>query len=215
MVKFREKWLAALGFAILLHILLFSVLYINQDKNVMNNSSIVKETNTSQRDINNIDNGYKLVDSSTYTTTSELTKKPLKIDNEQKENLENLKPPTTEDREKKPLVSQNDNENKIKLTTIYNRNLQEKDKDIEVKPIIKTEIVLRENVNSLDKIKKNSDIISRDMPTQKVEVHIDSEYDLIKEELEEVNIEISNAINEIKKHNQKKIDQIQQGYSQS
>lgn len=212
MVKFREKWLAALGFAILLHVLFFFIFFINQDEKLINNSSNSKEINTAQRDVKNTDNEYVLVDSNPYITTSEVTQKSRKINNEQKEKLENLKSSPIEDKGKEPLASQKSAENKIDLSTINNLKLQEKNKETGVNSNWKTETFSHENVSSGDMVKKNSNVISRDMPTQKVEVHIDSEYDLIKEELEDVNNEISNAINEVKKHNQQKIDQIQQGY---
>ena len=54
MFKFREKWLAALALAILLHIGLFFIFYINQSENRLDYSTDGKKINAAQLAVNNL-----------------------------------------------------------------------------------------------------------------------------------------------------------------
>ena len=59
-------------------------------------------------------------------------------------------------------------------------------------------------------IKDDVGLLNIDIPIPNSEPKIEREYNLIKSEIEETNDKLSDAINEVKKYNQRKIDDIQQ-----
>ena len=209
MAKFREKWVAALAFAILLHVGMFFIFYINHDENKLKYSTDDKNNNAAHLTLNNLDKKQTLVEYSASITTLDATKSSLEITHLQKENLESSKQSVMEEPEKKPLTSQKTIENKMQSETINTQNLQEQNKEMAGKPIKNTEAFFAENVNELGVFKKDLVVIKRDMPKQESSVSTDNKYESINGELEEITNQLSEVINEVKRRNQQQIDQTQ------
>lgn len=210
MFKFREKWLAALALAILLHIGLFFIFYINQSENRLNYSTGGNETNTTQIAVNNLGEDYTLADSSTYATTLEDNKVSAVLDSNQKGNIEDGKQNIEEDSEKDRSVSPDASENKSNLETINNQKSQELDKETEGQSAREAKAELPRKVNGLIESKDNIAVLNRDIPGQYSKDNVNGEYASINGELEEINNQLSDAINEVKRRNQQQIDQSQQ-----
>ena len=66
------------------------------------------------------------------------------------------------------------------------------------------------NNKVLDAVKNEAGLLATDVPIEKEQIKIDKEYVSMKSEVEEVNNRLSAAINEVKKRNQQKIDQMEQ-----
>lgn len=210
MFKFREKWLAALALAILLHIGLFFIFYINQSENRLDYSTDGKKINAAQLAVNNLGKDYTLADSSTYATTLEDNKVSAVIDSNQKGNIEDSKQAIVEDSEENRSTTQDVSENKSNLETINNQKSQEKNKEIDGQSASEAKTELPRKVNGLIESKDNIAVLNRDIPGQYSKDNVNGEYASINGELEEINNQLSDAINEVKRHNQQQIDQSQQ-----
>lgn len=214
MVKLREKWLAALALAILLHAGIFLIFYINQNENIPTSTTDGKKNNAAQLAASNPDSDYILVDTGVYTTTLKDSKTSPVIQDDQEQNIENSEQSSPNNTEKEALPSQENSESKADTATINNQNLQGKNKEIERNSAKHTGTALPENVNGLGERMDDTAVLNRNMPKLKSEADMDnkadSKYESVNEELEEINNQLSDAINEVKKRNQQKIDQSQQ-----
>lgn len=199
MVKFREKWIWALCFAILVHVGVFFIFYLNIDKDSskeINNSSEITSTIKTAEPLTTIDSNdsHSPSNSKIYTTTLK-NDKAIKNFNTNSEQIKAITP-----EEELSLTATND---KADSTTA---------KDLrDDKNLISTEAALTSaNNQTLNAIKNEASLLDTDVPIQKEQVKIDKEYLSMKSEVEEVNNRLSAAIDEVKKRNQQKIDQMEQ-----
>jgi hypothetical protein len=225
MMKFREKWFWALCLAILVHAGVFLVFYLNTNKtdtvemadngvDIADISAAVSDitlpptdkiyttTVTSAKSLDNIDNSLNNIDN--VDERSAVTK-PMSND-EQTVNSESTKTRSTQ-------TSNNTDDNSKKATPLSQEITQKNEASIQRNKYIKDEtpqpMVANSNEN-LEKIKNNAGLLDIDIPTQKSAVQIDKDYLSAKSEIEEINNQLSAAINEVKKRNQQKIDERQQ-----
>lgn len=207
MRKRGDKWLWALSLAVLIHIGVFFIFYLNINQtnevevtdsgSAINTPSIVTDI-----DDNNYSFGSKapvstltdtnhsnyIVDDSMEIDTASLKKEALRTD-------ERVINPPTNDREVLPKSTE-------KVIQKINTIEYQKDEG----PVSFSS----GNNKVLDAVKNEAGLLATDVPIEKEQIKIDKEYVSMKSEVEEVNNRLSAAINEVKKRNQQKIDQMEQ-----
>lgn len=211
MKEFREKWIWALCLAILVHACVFFIIYLNSNKD-----SSVEVSNT--QEISNEANNSIKASEAIAITNLESTKDSniLMTGSEKVETIADTDEATT---------SANQSTNNA-TTTITNTgkhsDLKPKKEALSLSSDLNTSkdieyqrdaiIISNDPINeaTLEEIKNNAGLLDMDVPTQKTEIKIDQEYKNTKSEVENTNNQLSNAINEFKKRNQQKIEQMQQ-----
>lgn len=228
-MKFREKWFWALCLAVLVHVGVFFIFYLNTHQT---DSVEVADSQTNMTEpalINNVDLPEKV-----YTTTvtstktsndtndsiedtvnkkSEIGNEPeasqLTSNNEQTANVESRKAPSSpatnnvDDKPKKPASTA------IESAQV-NKNPPQNEKIPNAQTDSNTQSVVANTDDKLEEIKNNASLLDIDVPAQKSNVKIDKDYLSAKSEVEAINDQLSAAINEVKKRNQQKIDEQQQ-----
>lgn len=234
-MKFREKWFWALCLAILVHAGAFLVFYLNTNQadtaKTANNSvntakpaavdsinlpptdKVYTATVTTTKALNNLDNSSadtNILDKSTavtnstsndaQTTISETTQTvSSQTSNKFDSNLDNN---FDSNPKKAPNTS-------AKLTQDVKDQSQANKRLKAQKDEISQPIITSADTN-LENLKNNAGLLEMDVPTNKNETQIAKDYLSAKSEVEEINDQLSAAINEVKKRNQQKIDEQQQ-----
>ena len=229
MIKFREKWFWALCLAVLVHIGVFFVFYLNTHQTDSVEVADSQTNSTEPTAINNVDLPEKV-----YTTTvtstkisndtndsvedtvnkkSEIGNEPeasqLASNNGQTASVESRKAPSfsgannVDDKPKKPAYTA------IESSQAYSTAPQ-KDRTPNAQTVSNTQSIVASTDDKLEEIKNNASLLDIDVPAQKSNVKIDKDYLSAKSEVEAINDQLSAAINEVKKRNQQKIDEQQQ-----
>ncbi len=213
MSQFFKKWSAALVFAILLHLGVFFLFYINsyenRTDNIANSQEFIEDTTMRT----NIEKDYLSTMTQAQVATLNTAEKDYEIDNVREKNLDMSQESISKTKEKMPSKSLKvvniTPTYPLKMETISNKNLQENNNILENVRNIDVEPSIFSNEDLAD-VKDDVGLLNIDTPTRSLKPKIDSNYDLIKSEIEETNDQLSDAINEVKKRNQQKIDKIQQ-----
>ncbi|MGP5436481.1 hypothetical protein [Psychrobacter alimentarius] len=225
MMKFREKWFWALCLAILVHSGIFLIFYLNTNKTntveIADNGvdtadmstavsditlpptdKIYTTTVTSTKSLDNIDNSLNNIDN---VDERSVVTKPMSND-EQTVNSENIQTRSTQtsnniyDNSKKATPRSQEITQKNEASTQKNQSIKDKN----------PQPMVANSDQNLEEIKNNAGLLDIDIPTQKSAVQIDKDYLSAKSEVEEINRQLSAAINEVKKRNEQKIDERQQ-----
>lgn len=239
MIKFREKWFWALCLAILVHVGVFLIFYINASQtdttasteeriNTASDNSLIERPDSS---LNNIDSpstdkvyattltDTKVIkDSTTPADPNELIKGKQQAINSEA----GLDTGSKSDSKNNNTNSKNSNAAvdiasetapNSKATSQQAKSPPQRSRPID-EPI---EDATQPNppitasaVENLEAAKNNAGLLAIDVPTQQTGVKIDKDYLAAKSEVEELNNQLSAAINEVKKRNQQQIDQRQQ-----
>lgn len=213
MITFREKWLWALCLAILVHVGFFFIFYMNVDEEdavpVTNN-----RVNTALPSaVSDVSDDLPPSIAKTYTaTTTEKIESVSYEDTAVTQHATTQKPvvPSNTD---KIRASQNLTEDSVVTSAKPVSTLKERAQKIEVLRPQKDEISASMplgSVEALENMKTRAGLLSIDIPTEQPHVKIDKDYLSVKSEVEEINSQLSAAINEVKKRNQQKIDEAQQ-----
>lgn len=228
-MKFREKWFRALCLAILVHVGVFFIFYLNTHQT---DSVEVAESQTNSTEpiaINNVDLPEKV-----YTTTvtntktsndtnnnvedtvnkkSEIGNEPetsqLTSSDEQTANVESRKAPSS------PAANNVDNKPEKPASTSKepaqaNKTPPQNEKMPNAQIDSNTQSIVANTDDKLEEIKNNASLLDIDVPAQRSNVKIDKDYLSAKSEVEAINDQLSAVINEVKKRNQQKIDEQQQ-----
>jgi len=223
MIKFREKWFWALCLAVLVHVGVFFIFYLNTHQTDSVEVADSQANSTEPAVINNVDLLEKV-----YTTTVTSAKTPdgtvndkpmvddksneafqLTSSDEQKSNVESKKAPPSStannvnDKSKKPASTSKESAQANK-TPSQNEKMPNAQTDND------TQSIVANTDDKLEEIKNNASLLDIDVPAQKSNVKIDKNYLSVKSEVEAINDQLSAAINEVKKRNQQKIDEQQQ-----
>lgn len=181
MNKFREKWSAALAFAIFLHLAIFFTFYINSSKyssadlanNQKNSSDHITATHT--------DNSDSPLKTSAYTLTLDKAETRPKIDNNQRKHVTVSEKTIPQESEKQKSNSQKRNENNnsysIEPSIASDKDSQKVDKILkneQVSKVIPLRTIEREN---LEDFENDSGLLDIDIPTQKTEMKRDESYE--------------------------------------
>ena len=209
MIKFREKWSAALVFAILLHLAAFFVFYINTSKNNIAHS---KKTAANHIVTTSVGDDGLPVETQAYISAFNTKNSVYKVDNNRYIHLDSSNKPTNpsyENKSIKPIKNSDTGpfhsmkaENTSKQELQKNHKTTDKELTTKVMPILSPD-------KGLENIKHDVVLLNIDAPIHDSKPKIDREYDLLKAEIEENNNQLRNVINEVKKRNQQKIEEIQ------
>lgn len=207
MIKLRDKWLWALCLAIFVHIGVFFTLYLN-----INKTDSIKVTATTVNADKpsaaiDIENDYPTLESKAYISTLSDNKNIDKLVDESRKNT--LVP----NKEKADIPNKNElkpsqkakNDSDLASTIPSSKSIIDISQEKNF-----TKHQSDNNNNILEDIKKNVGLLDIDVPNRKDSIKTDKEYFLKKLEVEELNSHLSTAINEVKKRNQQKIDEIEQ-----
>jgi|GEM_PF-2193887 hypothetical protein len=239
MMKFREKWFWALCLAILVHAGAFLVFYLNTNQadtaktanngvntakpaavdsiNLPPTDKVYTTTVTTTKTLDNLDNSpadTNVLDKSTAVTNSTSNDAQTTIS----ENIQTVSSQTSNnfDNNLDSNLDNNFDSNPKKAPNTSAKLTQDvKDQSQEHKRLKaqKDEIsqpIITSTDDNLETIKSNAGLLEMDVPAQKSTVKIDKDYLSAKSEVEEINDQLSAAINEVKKRNQQKIDEQQQ-----
>ncbi|MGP5373883.1 hypothetical protein ACTXLO_12360 [Psychrobacter alimentarius] len=211
MIIFREKWLWALCLAILVHVGFFFIFYMNvnkEDSLPVTNSRIDMAKPSVTPDI--IDDLPPTI-AKTYTA-------PDKNVNTVSSNDTTETPSTTQ---KNPITSAQTDDISAAQTLTEDSGLTStksastlKARAEKIKPPSPdtdemSASIPSDNIEALESIKTRAGLLSIDVPTQQPNIKIDKDYLSAKSEVEDINSQLSAAINEVKNRNQQKIDETQ------
>jgi len=229
MMKFREKWFWALCLAVLVHVGVFFIFYLNTHQTDSVEVADSQMNTTEPAAINSIDLPEKV-----YTTTVTSTKtsndtnnnvedtvnkkseigdkseaSQLTSSDEQTTNVESRKAPSS------PAANNVDNKPEKPASASIesvqaNKTPLQKEETPNAKTDSNTQSIVANTDDKLEEIKNNASLLDIDVPAQKSNVKIDKDYLSAKSEVEAINDQLSAAINEVKKRNQQKIDDQQQ-----
>ena len=216
MIKFREKWFWALCLAILVHAGVLLVFYLNanqtnavemadssmstaeptavSDITLSPNDKIYTTTVTNPKSLDNIDNTLNKVDS--LDTIDKSTAITMPASNEEQT-------VSSDNMQKASSQASSNTANNSKKPTQRNKPLEDQSGKI-------SQPMIANSDEDLEKVKNDAGLLDMDAPTQKSTVKVDKNYLSAKSEVEEINNQLSAAINEVKKRNQQKIDERQQ-----
>ena len=228
-MKFREKWFWALCLAVLVHVVVFFIFYLNTHQTDSVEVADSQTNTTEPTVINSINLPEKV-----YTTSVTSTKTP----NDNNDNIEgtvnkkseigdksevyqlasnNGQTASVESRKAPPSSAANNVDNKpekpastSKESAQANSTAPQKEKALNAQTDSNTQSIVASTDDKLEEIKNNASLLDIDVPAQKSNVKIDKDYLSAKSEVEAINDQLSAAINEVKKRNQQKIDEQQQ-----
>ncbi|MGP9688905.1 hypothetical protein ACT3TH_07075 [Psychrobacter sp. AOP22-C1-C5] len=210
----REKWLWAVCLAILVHVGFFFVFYLNVNKEEPAQVTNSRVNTVKPSVASDVGQDLPPLIAKTYTATNN-TDTIEKIGSDDKTTTQ-----LTHDKEP-IIVSATDK-------TLSTQTLTEDSVSTSSKPVSTLEESLQRNANlspqtddisnsmpsntveARENIKARAGLLSIDIPTEPTHVKIDKAYLSAKSEVEDINDQLSAAINEVKKRNQQKIDETQQ-----
>jgi hypothetical protein len=215
MIIFREKWLWALCLAILVHVGFFFIFYLNITKEDQAQAAD-KPVNTAKTLVTtDVKNDYTPSIAKTYTET---TNQNTNLDKVRQDDVKETKRTTNAE----PLNTSNEEK------TMASQNVESGNNSIskELTPTLKNRIQDNQNLNprsdenpltmasnsdeTLENIKNRAGLLAIDTPRQSSNIQLDKAYLAAKSEVDDINNQLSAAINEVKKRNQQKIDERQQ-----
>ena len=215
MITFREKWFWALCLAILVHVGVFFVFYINTnntDSTVIDNNSMQKELPS---DVSRLD---LPISERVYTTSINSIKDP----NETEAEHPQVTQLTSSDKQAATL--ENDDEAPVKVINSTDDDKltasapASKEKPLANKTPVQVDSypenqadesppsTVKNTSETLEAFRNNAALLDIDVPTRQTNAKVDKDYLSAKSEVEEINNQLSAAINEVKKRNQQKID---------
>lgn len=231
---FREKWLWALCLAILVHIGFFLVFYLNVDKDKQTpatssradierssmpadvSQSITPDTAKTYT-VTDRTGAIKTVDPNGITQPA-INKEPLITSNLGLTNLGTSTSNTSNSNEVRAAQTLTEGAASASMTSVL--TLKERDQRSERSTQADESLsAMSSNNTSFSKtdtpeeVKARAGLLSIDVPTQQIDnknIKIDTGYLSAKSEVEDINSQLSAAINEVKKRNQQKIDEMQQ-----
>ena len=201
-IRFCEKRFSPLYFALLLHLAIIFIFYLNSEK--LGSNDYVKHISEQSTTVD-IGNKYlstKLKDTNIHGI---LGSSNLLNGDTKRAELKTSKEQLYSYQESKKV----NNVDFVKSETMPNpRNIpQEYTHDLTDSNLITT---TSKDDNNLDSIKKDIGLLSIDVPKQQHDIKTNKEYLILKIEAEKINTQLSNAVNEVKERNQQEINQMQQ-----
>ena len=225
MIKFREKWFWALCLAVLVHVAVFFIFYMNMNKTDSSDvasSSINKDEplainsqdssvtdkiytttlkSTEASDSKDSDSDDTAVDAADRTGTD--TSSRTELTSSSKETSANT-PSSIEDNAQKPVSTAKKTAQENDVPT--QKDARQNNKLLENQLNENTQSLVTNSTETLETFRNNAGLLDIDVPTRQSNVKLDKDYLSAKSEVEEINNQLSSAINEVKKRNQQKID---------
>lgn len=214
MIIFREKWLWALCLAILVHVGFFFIFYLNITKEDQAQATDSRVNTAKISVATDVKNDYPPSIAKTYTTT---TNKTESLDKVSQDNLTETKLTTNEEplatsNEDKTIPSQSSKEdhNFISKELTYTLKKRTQDNESLNPQADEASLMASNNDETLEDTKNRAGLLAIDTPTQSSNTQLDKAYLSAKSEVDDINSQLSAAINEVKNRNQQKIDERQQ-----
>lgn len=210
MINFAKKWSAPVVFAVLLHMIIVFIFYINLPKKAVYEDSRSQEISTEHFISSTTPTLVK-----TQASISTIDDPNTALDLYKQQQLykdfsgQSTLKATETSLEDDTAMTQSVTLDFMKTNTMSTQKQQLNDKETD----LEQNLILSANGNNRDnlgKLKKDSGLLSTDKPKQQPLTNIDENHEGLKNEVEEINTELSHAISEIKKRNQQKIDERQQ-----
>ena len=225
MIKFREKWFWALCLAVLVHVAVFFIFYMNMNKT---DSSDVASSSINKDEPLAINSQDSSVPDKIYTTTLKSTTAPDSTGSDSGDTAVNAADRTGTDTSSRTELTSSNKETSASTSSSIEDNAQKpastakktaQENDVPTQKDARQnnkllENQLNENTQSLvtnsnetlETFRNNAGLLDIDVPTRQSNVKLDKDYLSAKSEVEEINNQLSSAINEVKKRNQQKID---------
>lgn len=211
MINVRDKWLSTLLLVILLHVGVFFILYLNLNNNLKDHTHS-KNSSDDKLTVNNIDNEYQPIKTQTYISTANKIEDTSKPDSGSIQSTDYLNKAILEATKNQVSSPKRYNESETLLSKevdyASDKPSKENNETLKDKQASKVVPTVYSDNEYLVRTKNDGSLLNMDIPTQQTEVKIDKNHDF--REAEEINNQLSAAINEVKKRNQQKIDQMQQ-----
>ncbi|MGO2506093.1 MAG: hypothetical protein ACTH7L_08280 [Psychrobacter alimentarius] len=212
MIRFREKWLWALCLAILVHAGFFFIFYMNVNKEDSAQVSNNRDNITKSSVTTDIMNDLPPTIAKTYTTTTTKNVNTVNSEDTTKAQSATQQKPITSAQTDDTNASQTLTEDSASTPTKSASTLKARAEKIKPPSPDTDEMsasIPSDNIEALESIKTRAGLLSIDVPTQHPNIKIDKDYLSAKSEVEDINSQLSAAINEVKNRNQQKIDETQ------
>lgn len=225
MIKFREKWFWALCLAVLVHVAVFFIFYMNMNKT---ESSDVASNSINKDEPLAINSQDSSVPDKIYTTTLKSTTAPdstgsdsgdtavdatdrtgidtsssTELTSSNKETSANT-PSSMDEKPKKPVSTAKKTAQENDVPT--QKDARQNNKLLANQSNENDQPIVTNSNETLETFRNNAGLLDIDVPTRQSNVKLDKDYLSAKSEVEAINNQLSSAINEVKKRNQQKID---------
>lgn len=215
----REKWLWALCLAILVHVGFFFVFYLNVHKEPAQvaNEGVDIATPPVATDVGqdlspSIAKTYTDTNTNTNTDSTDTMEAVSHDDAVVTQPTSNQEPPaisnTNEALSAQTLTEDSMSTSPKPVSTLKERAQKSGNLNTQSDKISLS--MPANSIDALESMKTQAGLLSIDIPTEQPHVKIDKAYLSVKSEVEEINNQLSAAINEVKQRNQQKIDEVQQ-----
>ncbi|WP_296244466.1 MULTISPECIES: hypothetical protein [unclassified Psychrobacter] len=216
MLSFSKKWSAPVMFAVLLHVGILGIFYINFSEKDEYKDGHSKDITTEHTSVPRAPSMPVAIKAQASISTVDDSKTPSQVYKKQRINKElpdKSKPKTIENSLKIDVIN---NESMVtdltKPNTIPTQKQQLSDKKWKGSRDSSAGFIGNKK-DKLENFKNEAGLLSIDTSKQPLAIPTNENYELAKTEVEEINRQLSNAINEVKKRNQQEIDQLQQQQS--
>lgn len=210
MIRFREKWLWALCLAILVHAGFFFIFYMNVNKEDSAQVSNNRDDITKSSMTTDIINDLPPTIAKTYTTTTTKNVNTVNSEDTTKAQSATQQKPITSAQTDGTNASQTLTEDSASTPAKSLSSLEARAQKIELpSPDTDEMSIPSDSTGALENVKARAGLLSTDVPTQQSDIQMDKDYLSAKSEVEDLNSQLSAAINEVKNRNQQKINERQ------
>ena len=214
MLKLREKWLWALCLAILVHIGIFYFFYLNINKETSTQLTSSSAHTVKPSAAKALKHDSPPITNKAHLPTISETITPNNLDNDPKDTKpithKNTMAPSNEAKTISSLDSKKNSPTPSKTPAILPKERIQKSDTLKYQANETTVSLAANNIDSIEDMRNRAGLLNIDIPTEKNAINTDKNYLSVKSEAEEINHQLSSAINEVKKRNQQKIDEMEQ-----
>lgn len=213
MLSFTEKWSLPVVFAVLLHIGVLVIFYTNFSEKDGDNDGQSKDKTTEHSSVPRAPSEPASIKTQASISTVDNSKTPSQAYKKQEIDKDLLDKPKLKNTENSLKIDVVNNESSVMGSNKENINSTQKQQLSDKKLTENREFSVDftdDKANELEDLKSEVGLLSIDTPKQPSVTSTSENYERAKTEIEEINRQLSNAINEVKKRNQQEIDQLQQ-----
>lgn len=213
MLSFSEKWSIPVVFAVLLHIGVLFIFYTNFSEKDGDNDGHSKDKTTEHSSVPRAPSEPASIKTQASISTVDNSKTPSQVYKKQEIDKDLLDKPKLKNTENSLKIDVVNNESSVMGLNKENINSTQKQQLSDKKLTENREFSVDftdDKANELEDLKSEVGLLSIDTPKQPSVTSTSENYERAKTEVEEINRQLSNAINEVKKRNQQEIDQLQQ-----
>lgn len=216
MLSFTEKWSIPVVFAVLLHIGVLVIFYTNFSEKDGDNDGHSKDKTTEHSSVPRAPSEPASIKTQASISTVDNSKTPSQAYKKQEIDKDLPDKPKLKNTENLLKIDVVNNESSVMGSNKENINSTQKQQLSDKKLTENREFSVDftdDKANELEDLNSEVGLLSIDTPKQPSVTSTSKNYERAKTEVEEINRQLSNAINEVKKRNQQEIDQLQQQQS--